>query len=63
MYTSKRLHHYESSIRLHDSAHEYGGKTKFGALNERSTKVVNSTTWHFVQLDAKLSDNWTKELS
>jgi len=48
--------------KLYDTAQKYGGKTKFGAKNEESTKSVSSTTWQFLGLTAKLSDKRIKAL-
>jgi len=36
--------------KLHDSAQQYGDKTKFDAKNEELIKVVNSTAWKFCDL-------------
>jgi len=36
--------------KLHDNVHKYGSKMKLNAKNEESTKVINSTVWHFCDL-------------
>jgi len=47
--------------KLLDSVHECGGNMKFGTKNEEYTRAVYIVTWHFLQLTARLNNNWMNE--